>query len=120
VDRGVQVQAQLEGTGRKPGAFLDRPAEARYGRVRVGTPLYGRKIAQGLTSEDAAIACGVSGPLGSRWFRERGGMPSIQLGPKSGRYLSFAEREEIAQLRRGMSGPRDCSTAGAVAVDDLS
>ncbi len=35
-----------------------------------------KKIAEGLTSEDAAIACGVSGPVGSRWFRERGGMPS--------------------------------------------
>jgi hypothetical protein len=26
------------------------------------------KIAEGLTSEDAAIVCGVSGPVGSRWF----------------------------------------------------
>ncbi len=56
------------------------------------------KIAEGLSSEDAAIACGVSGPVGSRWFRERGGMPSIQLSALSGRYLSFAEREEIALL----------------------
>lgn len=54
------------------------------------------KIAEGLTSEDAAVACGVSGPVGSRWFRERGGMPSIQLTVLSGRYLSFLEREEIA------------------------
>ncbi|WP_329206018.1 DDE-type integrase/transposase/recombinase [Streptomyces sp. NBC_01696] len=36
---------------------------------------------RGLTSDDAAIACGVSGPVGSRWFRGRGGMPSIQLSP---------------------------------------
>ena len=57
------------------------------------------KIAEGLSSEDAAVACGVSGPVGSRWFRERGGMPSIQLDPLSGRYLSFAEREEIALLK---------------------
>ena len=56
------------------------------------------RIAEGLSSEDAAIACGVSGPVGSRWFRERGGMPSIQLSPLSGRYLSFAEREEMALL----------------------
>jgi len=65
------------------------------------------KIAEGLTSEDAAIACGVSGPVGSRWFRERGGMPSIQLAPASGRYLSFAEREEIALLRAQNVGVRD-------------
>jgi IS30 family transposase len=64
------------------------------------------KIAEGLTSEDAAAACGVSGPVGTRWFRERGGMPSIQLTPLSGRYLSFAEREEIALLRVQRLGVR--------------
>lgn len=65
------------------------------------------KIAEGLTSEDAAIACGVSGPVGSRWFRERGGMPLIQLSPLSGRYLSFAEREEIALLKAQDVGVRE-------------
>jgi len=65
------------------------------------------KIAEGLTSENAAIACGVSGPVGSRWFREGGGMPSIELGPSSGRYLSFAEREEIALLRARNVGVRE-------------
>ncbi|WP_423918849.1 IS30 family transposase [Candidatus Poriferisodalis sp.] len=64
------------------------------------------EIAKGLTSEDAAVACGVSGPVGSRWFRERGGMPSIDLGPSSGRYLSFQEREEIAVLRAQGRGVR--------------
>jgi IS30 family transposase len=64
------------------------------------------KIAEGLTSEDAAIACGVSGPVGSRWFRERGGMPSIQLTALCGRYLSFAEREEIALLKAKGLGVR--------------
>src|SRR5262249_24560615 len=58
---------------------------------------------RGLSSEEAAIACGVSAPVGVRWFRERGGMPSIQLTPPAGRYLSFAEREDIALLRgRGL------------------
>ena len=57
------------------------------------------KIAAGLSSEDAAAACGLSAPVGASWFRERGGMPSIQLNQPSGRYLSFAEREEIALLR---------------------
>lgn len=65
------------------------------------------KIAAGLTSEDAALACGVSGPVGSRWFRERGGMPLIDLAPSSGRYLSFAEREEIALLRAQDVGVRE-------------
>jgi IS30 family transposase len=56
------------------------------------------KVAEGLSNEDAAIVCGVSGALGSRWFGEGGGMPSISLAPSSGRYLSFGEREEIALL----------------------
>lgn len=64
------------------------------------------KVAEGLTSEDAALACGVSGPVGSRWFRERGGMPCIELTPPSARYLSFAEREEIALLRDQGRGVR--------------
>lgn len=65
------------------------------------------RIAEGLTSEDAAVACGVSGPAGSRWFRERGGMPSIKLSPPSGRYLSFEEREEIALLNAQEVGVRE-------------
>jgi IS30 family transposase len=65
------------------------------------------KIAEGLTSEDAAVACGVSGPVGSRWFRDRGGMPSIELSPPSGRYLSFTEREEIALLKAQKAGVRE-------------
>lgn len=63
-------------------------------------------IATGLSSEDAAVACGVSGPVGSRWFRDRGGMPLLQLKPLSGRYLSFAEREEIALLNAQRVGVR--------------
>jgi hypothetical protein len=42
------------------------------------------------------VAVGASQAAGSRWFREGGGMPSIDTAPLSGRYLSFAEREEIA------------------------
>lgn len=45
--------------------------------------------------------------VGFRWFRERGGMPSIQLSPLSGRYLSFAEREEIALLNAQEAGVRE-------------
>ena len=57
-----------------------------------------REIATGVTSEKAATAVGVSQAVGARWFRQRGGMPSIDRAPLSGRYLSFREREEIAIL----------------------
>ena len=90
--------------GRQPGwmvTLTGRPAMRSPGRPPARRDVERRfwvKIAEGLSSADAAMACGVSGPVGSRWFRDRGGMPSIQLSPLSGRYLTFAEREEIALL----------------------
>jgi IS30 family transposase len=69
--------------------------------------LFWREIAKGLTSEDAAIAVGASQAAGSRWFRERGGMPTFMLAPLTGRYLSFPEREEIAMLKAQGAGVRE-------------
>src|SRR5439155_7396707 len=66
-----------------------------------------REIAAGSSSEEAAAAAGVSQAVGSRWFRDGGGMPPISLGPLSGRYLSFAEREEIAILHAQRAGVRE-------------
>ena len=80
-----------------------RPSVARRDdRVR-----FWEAIACGATSEDAAVATGVSQAVGSRWFRQAGGMPPISLGPLSGRYLSFVEREEIAILRAQQQGVRE-------------
>ena len=57
-----------------------------------------KQVATGITSEAAAEAVGVSQAVGGRWFRHGGGMPPMDLAPGTGRYLSFAEREEIALL----------------------
>ena len=77
-----------------------RPSTARReDRVR-----FWRAIAGGVSSEDAA---GVSHAVGSRWFRPAGGMPPICLAPVSGRYLCFAEREEIAILCAQGAGVRE-------------
>lgn len=57
------------------------------------------EVATGVTSEEAAETIGVSPAVGTRWFRHRGGMPLFMAKPGSGRYLSFAEREEIGLLR---------------------
>ena len=65
-----------------------------------------REIGTGVTTEQAATAVGVSQAVGARWFRQRGGMPSIGLAPLSGRYLSFREREEIAILTAQGAGVR--------------
>jgi len=66
-----------------------------------------RLIASGVTTVEAAEAVGVSWPVGSRWFRHAGGMPPISLDVPAGRYLSFAEREEIALLHAQDVGVRE-------------
>ncbi|WP_198677006.1 IS30 family transposase [Streptomyces atratus] len=87
-----------------------RPAMRSPGRPPIRREVeraFWMKIAEGMTSEAAAVTCGVSPVVGSRWFRERGGMPSIQLSTPSGRYLSFTEREEIALLNAQGLGVRE-------------
>ncbi|PYG26272.1 IS30 family transposase [Pelagimonas varians] len=65
--------------------------------------MFWKLIGKGLSSEDAAVQVGASAPVGGRWFREAGGMPPSQYSksspPLTGRYLSFAEREEISLYR---------------------
>ena len=79
-----------------------RPSTARRDdRLR-----FWQAIGRGASSEDAAVATGVSQAVGSRWFRQAGGMPPITLAPLSGRHLSFAEREEIAILHAQQHGVR--------------
>ena len=64
-------------------------------------------IASGMSTEDAAAVAGVSSAVGARWFRQGGGMPSISLESVTNRYLSFAEREEIAIHRAQGVGVRE-------------
>src|SRR5919108_1745872 len=78
------------------------PAGRREHRVR-----FWEAIARGASSYDAAAEAGVLPSVGVRWFRKGGGMPNLTLAPVSGRYLSFAEREEIAVLLAGGSGVRE-------------
>src|SRR5947209_9183986 len=75
-------------TGRAPMRSPGRPGVSRDVQR-----LFWARVAEGLPSEDAAVACGVSPAVGTRWFRENGGVPQINL-TVSGRYLSFAERED--------------------------
>jgi IS30 family transposase len=80
------MRGKLRSPGRPPGWQRDQ-------RQR-----FWIEIAQGKTSEDAAIAVGVASAVGTRWFREAGGMCPVSLSPLSTRYLSLKEREEIAIL----------------------
>ena len=84
------------GAMRSPGA----PSHRRETERR-----FWEQIATGITSEKAAEVVGVSPAVGARWFRHNGGMLLSMLSPISGRYLSFAEREEIGLLScQGVQG----------------
>ena len=91
------------GTMRSPG----RPSVLHRSERR---PFW-QAIADGSSSEEAAQVAGVSQAVGTRWFRECGGMPPSHLSPSSppptGRYLSLAEREQMALLRAQSQGVRE-------------
>ena len=88
-----------DGSGRAPLFSPGRPVVAGRDKQR----WFWAAIAAGMASEDAAVGAGMSQAVGTRLFRKAGGMPPAMFRPSakplSGRYLSFAEREEIALLR---------------------
>lgn len=102
---------------------IKRRGSDRAGRAKMRSPgrpsvlhraerrPFWQAIADGGSSEEAALSAGVSQPVGTRWFREAGGMPPSHLSssapPPSGRYLSFDEREQIALLRAKDLGVRE-------------
>lgn len=91
-----------------------RPAMRSPGRPdpsRVVQRQFWRLIATGISTAEAAIAVGVSVPVGMRWFRHAGGMAPISLTEPTGRYLTFEEREEIAILRAQGTGVREVARA---------
>lgn len=91
-------------TGRRKSERTTRRKLSSLGRPpvwqRENLCRFGREIAAGLSSDEAAVEAGVSAPVGTRWFRNSGGMPPTHLAPSAqspkSRSLSFAEREEIA------------------------
>ena len=93
--RRQRSDRRLRAPLRSPG----RPGVAR----RAERMRFWAAIAAGRTSEDAGRDAGVPPVVGSRWFREAGGMPPTHLAPSaalpSARCFSFVEREEIALLR---------------------
>ena len=104
---GVSRQADraLRPAMRSPG----RPKPAR--RVQRA---FWRLIATGQRTVEAATRSACRRRSAVRWFRHAGGMPPLSLDEPTGRYLSFAEREEIALLRGpGPRRPRDRPRARA-------
>ena len=69
------------------------------GRPRVPRQVereFWRLVSKGSSTESAAISVGVSFTVGLRWFRDGGGMTTVDLSEPTGRYLSMTEREDIA------------------------
>lgn len=70
-------------------------------------------MAQGPYPIAAAAEARVAWAVGTRWFRQAGGMPQKHLAPSvpplSGRSLAFAEREHLALLRAQGFGVRECA-----------
>jgi IS30 family transposase len=100
---GASRRRRSDRAGRGPIRSPGRPtAGSREHRQR-----FWNAVARGVSSWDAAREAGVSQPVGTRWFRENGGMPPTNLTPPSGHYLSFAEREEIALLHAQKFGVRE-------------
>ena len=64
-----QAIREMRGKMRSPG----RPSSARR-EDRVG---FWEAIASGLSSEDAAAQVGAASAVGTRWFRDAGGMPPL-------------------------------------------
>jgi len=72
-------------------AKLGRPPAPGARRVR-----FWDGVRSGLPVRDAAAAAGVRRHQAETWFREAGGVKGNAPGAGKGRYLSLAEREEIA------------------------
>jgi IS30 family transposase len=64
-------------------------------------------VREGLIVEDAALAAGMSVSAGRRAFRKAGGVNPTRVAGPVGRYLSWAEREEIAALDHAGHGVRE-------------
>jgi IS30 family transposase len=64
-------------------------------------------IRAGLVVEDAAVGAGVSVTWGRATFRNAGGVNPTPVAGPVGRYLSWAEREEIAALTHAGHGVRE-------------
>jgi len=100
---GASGRRRADRALRAPMRSPGRPPVAR----REHRQQFWEAIAGGLSSEESAVAAGVSPAVGTRWFREGGGMPTVSPAPLSGRFLSFVEREEIAVLRVQGYGVRE-------------
>lgn len=113
---GASTRRRSDRAGRGPIRSPGRPTAGRREHRR----RFWKAIARGRSSWEAARDADVSQPVGTRWFRENGGMPPTNLTLLSGHYLSFTEREEIALLRAQQIGVREIARRTARAPSTIS
>lgn len=100
---GVRERQKLVQAYRGQVISPGRPTVAfREDRVR-----FWAAVARGAKTEDAGVEAGISAPVGFRWFRHADGVNPLLPATVSGRYLSLAEREEIALWRAQGEGVRE-------------
>ena len=85
---------------------LRSPGRRRWPGERIGSGS-GRRSRAGCRRRMPPLWPACRRRVGTRWFRDGGGMSSVSMAPLSGRYLSFADREEIAILRARACGVRE-------------
>ena len=81
-----------------------------FGRPKLPRELerkFWRLVRSGRNYDQASDEIGVSLGVATRWVRQGGGMPMVGLAELTGRYLSLAEREEIAAGRAAKLGVRE-------------
>ena len=76
------------------------------GMLRAERQAFWSQVRAGAWPKEAAEVIGVCGGRGQRWFAQCGGVMEPRATP-SGRYLSHADREEIAVLAGQGHGPRE-------------
>src|SRR4051794_1682749 len=123
LDEGVAMGTRKRRSDQAERGVLRSPGRPGVAR-REDRRRFWAAIAAGLASEEAACRVGVSPAVGTRWFREAGGMPPAALAPSSkplsGRYLSLAEREEIALCRAQGQGVREVARRLGRAASTIS
>jgi IS30 family transposase len=89
---------------------LRSPGHPKYQRHVLAA--FWEQIARGLLPEEACAVVGVAQAVGARWFHNAGGMAPFDINKQlTGRYLCFAEREEIALLQAQGKGVRAIARA---------
>ncbi len=92
--------------GRGPIRSPGRPTAGR----REHRQAFWKAIARGVSSWEAALDAGVSQPVGTRWFRENGGMPPTNLTPMTRR------RDSRSRATRSVGRPELIALTGTIAA----